>query len=60
MDQHKMVNNTLTTGVCWTDELQTRRKATSDKDRWETKDVEREDLWRFIMTSDLISLSIHN
>jgi hypothetical protein len=25
-----------------------------------TKDVEREDLWRFVMTSDLISLSIDN
>jgi hypothetical protein len=24
------------------------------------KDVEREDLWRFVMTSDLISLSIDN
>jgi hypothetical protein len=55
-----MVNNSLTTGVCWMDELQTRRKATSDKDRRETKDVKREDLWRFVMTNDLISLSIDN
>jgi hypothetical protein len=26
----------------------------------ETKDVEREDLWRFVMNNDLISLSIDN
>jgi hypothetical protein len=25
-----------------------------------TKDVEREDLWRFVMNNDLISLSIDN
>jgi hypothetical protein len=25
-----------------------------------TKDVEREDLWRFVMSNDLISLSIDN
>jgi Reverse transcriptase (RNA-dependent DNA polymerase) len=45
---------------CWTDELQTRRRATSEWIVEKTKDVGREDLWRFVMSSDLISLSIDN